>query len=46
VTTNSKENREQLRIGQCIGSLREEAFSGTFRFGPLGDALAGYLSPH
>jgi hypothetical protein len=46
VTTHAKENRQQLRIGQCISALRKESFSRAFGFRPLGDALPGCFSPH
>jgi len=38
LTPDSKEDRQQLRIGQGISSLCEEAFSGTFSFRPVRDA--------
>jgi hypothetical protein len=38
LTTDSKEDRQQLRIGQCISSLCEEAFAGSFSFRPVRDA--------
>jgi hypothetical protein len=38
LTADSKEDRKQLRIGQCISSLCEEAFAGSFSFRPVRDA--------
>jgi len=45
-STDAQENREELRIRQGIGALRQEPLTRPFACRPMGNAVADRLSAH
>jgi hypothetical protein len=46
LATNAQENREELRIRQGIGALRQEPLARPFACRPMGNAVPDRLSAH
>jgi hypothetical protein len=46
VTTNSKENGQELGIGERLWALSQQSFARPFCFRPLRDALPSFLAGH
>jgi hypothetical protein len=44
--TDAQENREELRIRQGIGALRQEPLARPFAYRPMGNAVPDRLSAH